>query len=105
VTRKVLDEALQRLKAKNIEVLFAGMQAPRNLGAEYAANFDRIYPELAKKHDVLFYPFFLDGVAADTKLNQRDGVHPTAAGIDVIVARILPLAEQLIARVNAKRKT
>lgn len=105
VTRKVLDEAIQRLKAKQIEVLFAGMQAPRNLGGEYAANFNRIYPELAKKHDVLLYPFFLDGVAADTKLNQRDGVHPTAAGIDVIVARILPLAEQLIARVNAKRKT
>jgi acyl-CoA thioesterase-1 len=104
VTRKSLDAIIRRLKERRIEVLLAGMQAPRNLGADYVAAFDRIYPDLAGTHDVLLYPFFLDGVATVAKLNQRDGLHPTVAGIDVIVARILPAVEQLIARVRAKRK-
>jgi acyl-CoA thioesterase-1 len=104
VTRKSLDAIIRRLKERRIEVLLAGMHAPRNLGADYVAAFDRIYPDLAKAHDVPLYPFFLDGVATEAKLNQRDGVHPTAAGIDVIVARILPAVEQLIARVRAKPK-
>jgi acyl-CoA thioesterase-1 len=104
VTRKSLDAIIRRLKERRIEVLLAGMHAPRNLGADYVAAFDRIYPDLAKAHDVALYPFFLDGVATEAKLNQRDGVHPTAAGIDVIVARILPAVEQLIARVRAKPK-
>jgi acyl-CoA thioesterase-1 len=104
VTRKSLDLIIGRLKERKVEVLLAGMQAPRNLGADYVSAFDRIYPELAKAHDVILYPFFLDGVATETKLNQRDGIHPTAAGIDVIVARILPSVEQLIARVRANRK-
>ena len=104
ITRKSLDAIIRRLKERRIEVLLAGMQAPRNLGAEYVAAFDRIYPDLAKAHDILLYPFFLDGVATDTGLNQRDGLHPTVAGIDVIVARILPALEQLIARVRANRK-
>ena len=104
VTRKSLDEAIQKLKSRKIEILLAGMQAPRNLGEDYAARFDPIFPELAKKHDVLLYPFFLDGVATLTKLNLPDGVHPTAAGIDIIVARILPKVEELIARVRANRK-
>jgi acyl-CoA thioesterase-1 len=102
VTRKSLDAIIRRLKERRIEVLLAGMHAPRNLGADYVAAFDRIYPDLAKAHDVPLYPFFLDGVATEAKLNQRDGVHPTAAGIDVIVTRILPAVEQLIARVRAK---
>ena len=67
-------------------VLLAGMRAAPNLGADYAQRFEAIYPELAAKYDVLFYPFFLDGIAADAKLNQRDGIHPTAAGVDAIVA-------------------
>ena len=65
--------------------------------------FDAIYPALPSTHAVVFYPFFLDGVAADAKLNQRDGLHPNAAGVDVIVARILPKVEELIARVRAQR--
>jgi acyl-CoA thioesterase-1 len=104
VTRKSLDAIIRRLKERRIEVLLAGMHAPRNLGADYVAAFDRIYPDLAKAHDVPLYPFFLDGVATEAKFNQRDGVHPTAAGIDVIVTRILPAVEQLIARVRAKQK-
>lgn len=102
VTRDALEAIVRRLKEKRVEVLLAGMQAPRNLGAEYAAGFDAIYPDIAKKHDVLLYPFFLDGVVADPKLNLRDGIHPTAKGVDTIVARMLPAVEQLIARVRAR---
>ena len=79
------------------------MLAPRNLGADYARAFDAIFPELAKAYGTMLYPFFLDGVAADAKLNQRDGLHPTAAGVDVIVAKILPKVEELIARARAKQ--
>ena len=79
------------------------MRAPPNLGADYAKAFDPIFPELAAQHGAMLYPFFLDGVAADAKLNQRDGMHPTAAGVDVIVEGILPKVEELIARVRAAR--
>jgi acyl-CoA thioesterase-1 len=103
-TRKALDEALRRLRERKLEVLLAGMLAPPNMGAEYSTAFDRIYPELAQKHGVMLYPFFLDGVAAVEKLNQRDGIHPTAAGIDVIVERILPSVEKLIAQTRANQK-
>ena len=74
---------MRRLKARGIAVLLCGMLAPRNLGPDYARAFDAIYPDLAGTHGLVFYPFFLDGVAADPKLNQRDGLHPTAAGVDV----------------------
>ena len=103
-TRKALDDTIRRLKSRNIPVLLAGMQAPRNMGADYIAAFDRIYPELAREHGVLFYPFFLDGVAARSPLNQRDGIHPTAEGVDVIVRGILPYVEKLIAVARANRK-
>ena len=66
-------------------------------------DFDGIYPELAKTYDAILYPFFLDGVAGDEKLNQRDGLHPTAPGIDIIVARIMPKVEELIARAKSAR--
>ncbi len=79
------------------------MLAPRNLGPDYAAAFDAIYPDLAEKYGAILYPFFLDGVAADPKLNQRDGLHPTAAGVDVIVAKILPAVERLVAAAKAAR--
>jgi len=101
VPRRALDGILSGLAKRNIPVLMCGMLSPRNLGADYARSFDAIFPELAKAHDAVFYPFFLDGVAGNAKLNQHDGVHPTAAGVDVIVARILPKVEELIARVRA----
>ncbi|MEP7030095.1 MAG: arylesterase [Pseudolabrys sp.] len=104
VTRKALDAALTKLKSRHIAVLLAGMKAPRNMGPEYVRAFDGIYPALASSHGVALYPFFLEGVAADPKLNQRDGLHPTAAGIDVIVRNILPKAEELIERAKAARK-
>jgi acyl-CoA thioesterase I len=100
--RTALETIVKRLKARRIAVLLAGMLAPRNLGADYARAFDPIYPELAKTYDLVLYPFFLDGVAADRALNQGDGLHPTAAGVDAIVARILPKVEELIAKVKAR---
>src|SRR5262249_47439140 len=90
---------------RTIAVLLCGMLAPRNLGDDYARAFDPMFSELAAAYGAVFYPFFLDGVAADAKLNQPDGLHPTAAGVDVIVAKILPKAEELIARVRAKQGT
>lgn len=103
VTRAALDAAIRRLKERKIEVLLAGMRAPPNLGAEYVAAFDRIYPELAKAHDLILYPFFLEGVAANLRVNQPDGVHPAGAGVEIIVRRILPSVEALIARVRTQR--
>src|SRR3546814_19509320 len=82
-------------------VLLAGMLAPPNLGPEYGDEFNRIYPELATRHDVPLYPFFLDGVAADTALNQGDGMHPHAAGVRVIVERMLPDVVRLVQRASA----
>ena len=103
VTKAALDAILRKLADRRIVVLLAGMQAPRNLGPEYARDFDSIYPALASTHPVVFYPFFLEGVAADSKLNQADGLHPNAAGVDTIVARILPRVEELIVRARAAR--
>jgi acyl-CoA thioesterase-1 len=104
LTRAALDAILRRLAARHVPVLLAGMRAPPNMGADYTQAFDAIYPDLAAAYGVLFYPFFLDGVAAERGLNQGDGLHPTAAGVDVIVERLLPQAEELIARVRAARK-
>jgi acyl-CoA thioesterase-1 len=92
-----LDAIITRLKARNIRVLLAGMRAPRNLGREYAEEFDAVFVQLAKKHDVPLYPFFLDGVATNPDLNQGDGLHPNAAGVDAIVERILPFVKKLVA--------
>jgi acyl-CoA thioesterase-1 len=104
LTRAALDAILRRLAARHVPVLLAGMRAPPNMGADYTQAFDAIYPDLAAAYGVVFYPFFLDGVAAERGLNQGDGLHPTAAGVDVIVERLLPQAEELIARVRAARK-
>jgi acyl-CoA thioesterase-1 len=98
-----LDEIIRRLKARNIEVLLAGMYAPRNLGNDYCAAFDAIYPALAKKYGLLLVPFFLKDVAGVAGLNQADGIHPTADGIDVVVKTMLPSAEALIQRVRSRK--
>jgi acyl-CoA thioesterase-1 len=103
LTKAALDKILGKLDDRHIVVLLAGMQSPRNMGADYVKAFDGIYPALASTHRLVFYPFFLDGVATDAKLNQADGLHPTAAGVDVIVARIMPEVEALITRVRAAR--
>ncbi|PKR88171.1 arylesterase [Pleomorphomonas diazotrophica] len=101
LVRDSLDELLSRLKDTHVPVLLAGMRAAPNLGADYAARYDPIFPELAEKHGALLYPFFLDGVAGDASLNQADRMHPNAAGVDVIVERILPSVEALIERIKS----
>lgn len=103
ITRKAIEEIVRRLTERRIVVLLAGMRAPPNLGDAYVRDYEAIFSDIAKKYDVLFYPFFLEGIAAEGKFNQRDGLHPTARGIDQIVIGILPKAEELIARVRAKR--
>jgi len=90
LTRKNLDWMLAQLKQRGIPVLLAGMMAPPNMGSDYGSEFNAIYPDLAKKYGVAFYPFFLDGVAADPSLNQGDGMHPNPKGVKIIVGKIAP---------------
>jgi len=104
VPRAALDAILRRLKERGIPVLLCGMLSPPNLGADYARAFNAIYPDLARTYDPVFYPFFLDGVITNRQLIQGDGLHPTAAGVDAIVANVLPKVEELIARIRAKRR-
>lgn len=91
-----LDRILTRLQRAGVKVLLIGMRASPNYGADYQKEFDAIYPVLAAKHGVPLYPFFLDGVALDPTLNQGDGLHPTAAGVDIIVERMTPYVERLL---------
>ena len=91
-----LDAILAELKRRKIPVLLAGMYAPPNLGSEYGAAFNGIYPRLAERHGVHLYPFFLEGVAVEPGLNQPDGIHPNPAGVAVIVERILPYVMKVL---------
>ncbi len=102
-TRENLDTMIARLKDRGITVLLVGMLAPPNMGADYADRFDAIYPELAEIHGVALYPFFLDGVAAETGLDIGDGMHPNARGVDIMVDRFLPYAETLVGNVMAAK--
>ena len=99
-TEANLRAILAKLKAAHVPVLLCGMMAQRNLGPDYVKRFDSIYPRLAKQTGVLFYPFILDGVALNPKLNQADGMHPNPAGVKVIVGRILPAVKKLLAQVK-----
>jgi acyl-CoA thioesterase-1 len=101
ITKKALAAILDKARAAHLPTLVAGMRAAPNLGPEYDKAFDAIYPELAEAYGAILYPFFLDGVAGVAKFNQLDGLHPTAAGVAVIVNRILPAVEDLLGR--AKR--
>jgi acyl-CoA thioesterase-1 len=103
VTRAALTEILTRLQARKIAVLLCGMFAPPNYGADYSAKFNAIYPDLAKTFSVPLYPFFLEGVATEAKLNQADGLHPTAEGVDTIVKNILPTVEAFLGPVLRQR--
>ncbi|MCP3461928.1 arylesterase [Bradyrhizobium sp. CCGUVB23] len=104
VTRAALSDIVARLKARGVAVMLCGMLAPPNYGGDYAARFNSIYPDLAKKFDVPLYPFFLDGVAADAKLNQADGIHPTAAGVDIIVKNMMPAVEAFLGTISGQRR-
>jgi acyl-CoA thioesterase I len=103
MTRAALDMILQRLTARHIAVLLCGMRAAPNLGADYVSSFESVYPALAAKYRTLLYPFFLDGVAGNLSLLQGDGLHPNAAGVDVIVQRILPKVEALVAQFRGQK--
>ena len=101
-TEANLDAIVSRLKAEKRGVLIAGMLAPPNLGADYQAAFNAVFPAVATRYDVTLYPFLLDGVVADPALNQEDGIHPNAAGVKVIVGRMLPSVLQAIQRLDRK---
>ncbi len=96
-----LDAILTKLKSQGRVVLLAGMKAPRNLGTDYDQAFDAMYPDLAARHGVLLYPFFLDGVVVNPALNQADGYHPNPAGVAVIVKRMLPAVEKVLTHVKS----
>ncbi len=102
-TRSNLDAILRELQKRSIAVLLAGMRAPRSLGGEYYTRFDPIYPELAEAYGVALYPFFLEGVAAEPRLNQQDGIHPNRAGVAEIVRRMLPQVIELLREVREPR--
>lgn len=104
LARKNLTEIITRLKARKLPILLAGMRAAPNYGADYQRAFDAIFPELAAQNGLLLYPFFLEGVTGDRSVIQPDGLHPTAAGVDRIVAGILPEVEKLIAQAGGSRK-
>jgi acyl-CoA thioesterase-1 len=102
VTRAALTDIVTRLKARKISVLVCGMLAPPNYGSDYSARFNAIYPDLSKSLGVPLYPFFLEGVATHPKLNQPDGLHPTAEGVDVIVKNILPSVEAFLGTISGQ---
>ena len=101
ITRQNLDQILTRLGERGQRIILAGMLAPPNMGEDYAEAFNPIFPDLAQKHDVTFYPFFLDGVAAERGLNQDDGMHPNAKGVAVIVEKMKPLIEEALGEKQA----
>jgi acyl-CoA thioesterase-1 len=103
-TQRSLEAIVTRLKARGIPVLLAGMHAARNLGADYVRRFDAIYADIAARHGLVLYPFFLDGVAGERHLNLPDGIHPTAKGVETIVARMLPTVEAFLARLPTAAK-
>ena len=104
-TRANLEKLIAGLKERRIAILLAGMRAPANWGDKYAEEFDAIFPDLAREHGLVFYPFFLEGVVLDPELNFDDGIHPSGKGIAEIVRRIVPSVEELIARAQSQRST
>ena len=95
-SRANLAAAIENLQARGIPVLLAGMMSPPNMGSEYEQAFNAIHGELAEKYEIAFYPFLLDGVAAEAALNQADGMHPNADGMAVIASRMLPVMEEFV---------
>jgi acyl-CoA thioesterase I len=101
-TETALNAIMVKAQLRNLPVLILGMKAPPNMGPDYVARFDGLYPRLAAKYQALFYPFYLDGVAANASLNQADGIHPNGQGVDVIVSKVMPSVEELIGKVGVK---
>jgi acyl-CoA thioesterase-1 len=101
-TETALNGIMVKAQLRNLPVLILGMKAPPNMGPDYVARFDGLYPRLAAKYQALLYPFYLDGVAANASLNQADGIHPDGRGVDVIVSKVMPSVEELIGKVRLK---
>jgi acyl-CoA thioesterase-1 len=95
-TRRNLSQIIEVIQKKDIPILLTGMRAPPNMGSEYAQAFDQIFPDLASRYKTGYYPFFLEGVAADPTLNQDDYIHPNAEGVKVIVGNMLPYVTEFI---------
>jgi acyl-CoA thioesterase I len=102
VPRRAIETIVTRLKARGIPVMLAGMYASRNLGPDYIQKFDGLYQDIANRHGLVLYPFFLDGVAGERSLNLQDGIHPTAKGVEIVVARILPTVEKFLATLSQR---
>ena len=96
-TRANLDAILAEAKARGIKVMLTGMLASPNMGADYAAAFNSIYPDLARKYDAALYPFMLDGVLGDQALLLPDGIHPNAQGVKRIAGRLAPMVAGALA--------
>jgi acyl-CoA thioesterase-1 len=101
-TKAALATIIEKVQARGLPILLAGQEAPRNMGKDYVDAFRALYVDLAERHGVIFYPFFLDGVALNDGLMQADGIHPNAKGVAVIVENMLPKVEDLLAKVEAK---
>lgn len=101
VTEKALAAIVAQLKVRRIPVMLAGMRSARNYGEDYARRFETIFPDLARREDLVFYPFFLEGVAGDRALALPDGLHPTARGVEIVVERILPTVETFLSRLRS----
>ena len=100
-TKANLEQIIKRLQAAGVTVVLAGMKLPPNYGADYISRFEAIYPELARTYHLMLIPFFLEGVATKTALNQADGIHPTGSGYQVIVDHLIPVLEPLLSRDRA----
>lgn len=101
-TEAALNGIMVKAQLRKLPVLILGMKAPPNMGPEYVAKFDGLYPRLAEKYQALLYPFFLEGVAANGSLNQSDGIHPNGRGVDLIVSKVMPGVEELIGKATLK---
>jgi acyl-CoA thioesterase-1 len=97
VTRGNLDRILTRLKARHMGVVLTGMKAPPELGRGYARDFNAVFADLAKAHNVAFYPDLLAGVGRNRALNQPDGIHPNAQGVAIIARGLAPVVAKVLA--------
>ena len=95
-TKANLAEIVQRCQAASVKVILAGMKLPPNYGADYIKGFEAIYPALAKQYRLTLIPFFLEGVAGSTSLNQADGIHPTSEGYRIIADKVLKTLAPLL---------
>jgi acyl-CoA thioesterase I len=102
-TKAAIEKVIQQVQARGLPILLAGQEAPRNMGKDYVDQFRAIFADLAQRYNVIFYPFFLEGVALNDELMQADGLHPNAKGVAVIVENIMPKVDELLAKIAAKK--